>query len=113
MHHKNIKAQVRKQLKTHYPNWRGLPKKTKKQIARQVLSEVVSGYNFSDDVTTPLPELIGLSNQQPTKGIMTIDQMEDFVPKPTDWCFVQAARKTWASSGNQRYRVTDDRPNDR
>jgi hypothetical protein len=43
------------------------------------LSEVVSGYNYPKKVETPVPELLGLSGQQPTKGILTIDQMAAFV----------------------------------
>ena len=79
MHHKDIKAQIRKQLKTRYPNWKSLNKKAKKQIARKVLAEVVADYNFAEQVQTPVSELIGLSAQQPTKGIMTIEQMAEFI----------------------------------
>ena len=79
MHHKDIKTQIRKQLKTHYPNWRSLNRKAKKQIARKVMAEVVAGYDFPKEIKTPLAELVGLSGQQLTKGIMTIDQMTEFV----------------------------------
>jgi hypothetical protein len=44
-----------------------------------VLSEVVDSYAFPKEIATPVPELIGLSDQQPTKGIMTIEQMAEFV----------------------------------
>ncbi len=33
MHHKNIKMIVRTQLKMQFPNWKHLPKKTKKELA--------------------------------------------------------------------------------
>lgn len=79
MHKKDIKAQVRKQLKTTFPNWHRLTKKEKKEIAQKVLNEVVADYDFSKEIETPLPELIGLSDQQPTKGILTIEQMAKFV----------------------------------
>jgi len=79
MRHKDIKTQIRKQLKTQYPNWQSLNGKTKKQIARKVMAEVVASYDFSEEVQTPVPELVGLSGQQPTKGIMTIEQMAKFV----------------------------------
>lgn len=79
MHHKDIKAQIRKQLKTEYPNWHNLNRKEKKQLARKVLAEVVNDHDFSKEITTPVTELIGLSGQQPTKGIMTIEQMAEFV----------------------------------
>jgi hypothetical protein len=79
MHHKDIKTQIRKQLKREYPNWQRLNKKAKKQIARKVMVEVVAGYDFSDEVKTPALELVGLSGQHLTKGIMTIDQMTKFI----------------------------------
>lgn len=79
MHHKDIKAEIRKQLKTQFPNWKHLTKKEKKKIAKKVLNEVVSDYDFAKEVKTPISELIGLSGQQLTKGIMTIEQMGKFV----------------------------------
>jgi hypothetical protein len=47
MHHKAIKAQIRKQLKTKYPNWKRLSRKQKKAIAKMVLNEAVKDYDFS------------------------------------------------------------------
>lgn len=79
MHKKDIKAQVRKQLKTTFPNWHRLTRKEKKEIARQVLTQVIENYSYPKKIATPMPELIGLSDQQPTKGIMTIAQMAEFV----------------------------------
>lgn len=79
MHRKDIKAQVRKQLKTSFPNWHRLTKKEKRKIAQKVLNEVVCSYDYPKEIETPVPELIGLSDQQPTKGILTIEQMAEFV----------------------------------
>jgi hypothetical protein len=79
MHKKDIKAQVRKQLKTAFPNWHWLTRKEKKEIAQKVLNEVVANYEYPKDIETPVPELIGISGQQPTKGILTIKQMAEFV----------------------------------
>ena len=79
MQKKDIKAKVRKQLKTKFPNWQSLTKKEKKAIAQKVLNEIVNTYDYSQEIETPMPELIGLSEQQPTKGIMTIEQMAKFV----------------------------------
>jgi hypothetical protein len=44
-----------------------------------VLDEVVNTYDYPKEIETPVPELIGLSDQQPTKGILTIEQMAKFV----------------------------------
>jgi len=46
MHHKAIKAKIRKQLKTQYPNWQCLTKKEKKAIAKKVLDEAVKKLGF-------------------------------------------------------------------
>ena len=79
MHRKDIKAQIRKQLKTRFPNWHRLTRKEKKEIARKVLEQVIENYDYPREIVTPMPELMGLSDQQLTKGIMTIDQMAEFV----------------------------------
>lgn len=79
MHPKDIKAQIRKQLKTQFPNWHRFTRKEKKEIARKVLEQVIDNYDYPKDIATPIPELIGLSDQKPTKGIMTIEQMAAFV----------------------------------
>ena len=46
MHHKAIKAQIRKQLKIRYPNWHRLTKKEKKTIAKKVLDCSRSNYFY-------------------------------------------------------------------
>jgi len=79
MHEKDIKAQVRKQLKSNFPNWHRLTKKEKKEIINKVLNEVYAEYDYSEEIKTPMPELLGLSGQELTKGIMTIEQMAEFV----------------------------------
>ena len=58
MHHKNIKAIIRKQLKTNYRGWKNLTKREKKQIAKQVLDEVVLNYDFSKGIETAEAELL-------------------------------------------------------
>jgi len=79
MQNKDIKTQIRKQLKKRYLNWNNLTKKEKKQISKKVMDEVVANYDFSKTVTTPILELIGLSAQKLAKGIMTIKQMSEYV----------------------------------
>lgn len=79
MHHKNIKALIRKQLKRRYRNWNGLKKKDKKRIARMVLEEVANGYDFDQEIKTSEPELLGIENQMPMPGIMNLEEMERFI----------------------------------
>ena len=79
MHHKNIKAMVRKQLKSNYRNWNRLNKKAKKRVAKMVLDEVVKDYDFSHEIKTTEPELLGIENQLPTPGIMNLEGMETFI----------------------------------
>jgi len=52
MHHKNIKALVRKQLKKQFPNWKRLDHKTKQTLSEQVLAEVEAEYDFNLPITT-------------------------------------------------------------
>lgn len=79
MHHKNIKAIVRKQLKINYGHWNLLNKKAKKRIARMVLDEVEKDYDFGSEIKTSEPELLGIENQLPTPGIMNLEEMECFI----------------------------------
>jgi len=79
MHHKNIKAIIRKQLKTNYKGWKNLTKRKKKQIAKQVLDEVVSNYDFSKEIETAKAELLGIAQQGLTAGMMNLDEMARFI----------------------------------
>lgn len=79
MHHKNIKAIIRKQLKTNYRGWKNLTKRKKKQIAKQVLTEVVANYDFSKEIETAEAELLGIAQQELTSGVMDLDEMARFI----------------------------------
>jgi hypothetical protein len=79
MHDINIKALVRKQLKSKYRHRKLLNKKEKKRIAKKVLHEVVKGYDFGKEIKTSAPELLGIENQLPTSGIMNLEDMESFI----------------------------------
>ena len=79
MHHKTIKAEIRKQLKIQYPHWQRLTKKEKKGMAKKVLDEVVNNHDFKQEVTTPLEVLLGIESQLPTASIMNLDEMERFI----------------------------------
>jgi hypothetical protein len=79
MHHKNIKLLIKKQLKKQYPNWSRLGKKTKKEIARKVLAEVTSEYDFKGDIIASTPELLGIEEQLIIAGIFTLEEMARLV----------------------------------
>lgn len=79
MQHKDIKAIIRKQLKTRYRGWKRLPHREKKQIAKEVLNEVVSTYDFDKEIETSEAELLGITEQELTPGMMNLDQMAMFV----------------------------------
>ena len=79
MHHKNIKVIVRKQLKKQFPQWRRLTKKEKKKLANMVLEEVISEYDFKQKVDAPMEELLGIENQLPTKDILSLEEMTQFI----------------------------------
>ena len=79
MHHKAIKAEIKKQLKTRYHNWQSLTKKEKKAIAKKVLDEAVKNHDFKQEVTTHHEVLLGIESQLPTASIMNLDEMGRFI----------------------------------
>ena len=79
MHHKNIKLIVRKQLKKQFPNWKRLPNKTKKELARKVLADVVAEYDFKQEIEAPIEELLAIDTQLPAKGIIKLEEMARFI----------------------------------
>jgi hypothetical protein len=79
MHHKNIRAIVRKQLKTQFPNWKRLDRKVKQALAKQVLAEVKADYDFNLPIATSKEELLGIEEQASHKGIITLQEMARFI----------------------------------
>jgi hypothetical protein len=77
MHHKDIKRIVKKQLKSQYPNWKRLKRKIKKAIAKEVLKEVTATYDFTDAITIPKKDLLGIEEQTPTQGIISIQTWQN------------------------------------
>jgi len=93
MHHKAIKAEIRKQLKTRYPNWQCLTQKEKKAIAKKVSDEVVKNHDFKQEVTTPIEVLLGIESQLPTASIMNLDEMGRFIEGCKDSILFKLNRK--------------------
>ncbi len=79
MHYKNIKANIRKQLKSKFPKWTCLTNKMKKGISQQVLDEVLNCYSFKQKIETPKLELLGIENQSIEPEILNLDQMKQFI----------------------------------
>ena len=79
MHHKNIKAIIRKQLETNYRDWKRLKKREKREIAKKVLDEVVTDYDFSKEIETDKLDLLGIEQQELTSGMMNLDEMAQFI----------------------------------
>jgi len=79
MHYKNIKAKIRKQIKKSYPKWNRLNQKKKKTIAKAVLKEAVKDYDFSQEIVTPVEELIGIDGQLAKSHIIDINEMGRFI----------------------------------
>jgi hypothetical protein len=81
MYHKNIKLTVRKQLKKEFPNWKRLPKKMKREIFNKVMAEVTANYDFNQEITAPVAELLGIENQLPADGIIPLNEMAQYIDK--------------------------------
>ena len=79
MRHENIKNEVILQLKKEFPNWKRIPKKMKKEIAGKSLEEVVGSYDFKQDIETPVSGLLGIYNQIQIKGIIKLNEMDQYV----------------------------------
>jgi hypothetical protein len=103
MHHKQIKALIRKQLKKAYPDWKRLSKKQKKALTKQVLHAVVAEYDFQQEISLPREELLGIDEQVPVEGIMTLEEMREFVD-----AFPPHSSET-LSSGHRQTRYLYDR----
>ena len=79
MHLKNIKYEVKTQLKKNYPGWKKLSKKQKKRIAKDVLDEFYKNYDFNQPIKNTKDELLGIDNQVIDKNIISLDEMEKII----------------------------------
>ena len=79
MHEKNIKRTISKQLKKQFPNWKRLPRKQKKAIASQVKEQVLQEYSFDEALLPSLPELTNIPDIEKESGLMTIEEMGNFI----------------------------------
>ncbi len=95
MREKNIKREVLKQLKKEFPNWRRLPRKEKKRIAREVLESVVAK-NASNEQTWDIAIHELTNTPVPMPGIMKLAETEPFVEQTTRGLF-SFPIKRWSS----------------
>jgi hypothetical protein len=77
MNKKDIKAHSRKQLKQKYPQWNTLTKKRKKEVIREVMTEMTRRYESGELVPVSIEEQLNI--QPIPKNVMTIEQMETFI----------------------------------
>ena len=79
MHRKNIRRLITKQLKTNFPRWKKMTKKSKKELAEQIMMEIVEQYDYSQSLDIPIEELIGIEDQAPTAGIRSLPEMASYI----------------------------------
>ena len=79
MHRKNIRQLVTKQLKYNHPHWKKMTKKSKKELAKQVMDEVVNNYDYSQILDLPIEQLTGTENQTPSGGIRTLAEIAEYI----------------------------------
>ncbi len=79
MHRKNIRQIVTKQLKYDHPHWKKMTKKSKKELVKQIMDEVVNNYDYSQILDLPIEQLTGTENQTPSGGIRTLSEMAEYI----------------------------------
>jgi len=115
MYHKQLKALIRKQLKKEYPHWKQLSKKEKKRLAKEVLHTVVETSDGQQELTMSPEELLGIEEQVPVEGMMTLEEMQAFIdtfpPAPTDALFPSPRSRRYVY--DRELRFIDDLLDDR
>ncbi len=79
MHEKNIKRIITKQLKKIFPKWKNMPKKSKKELIKEIMIEVAGNYDYSQELDVPIEELIGVEDQRPSMGIRSLPEMATYI----------------------------------
>jgi hypothetical protein len=79
IHYKNIKAIVRKQLKTQFTNWKRLDRQAKAGHCQEGQEEVVATYYSREIITASKEELLGTEQQASLKGIINLQEVVRFI----------------------------------
>ena len=53
----------------------------KREIFNKVMDEVTANYDFNQEITAPVAELLGIENQLPADGIIPLDEMAQYIDK--------------------------------
>lgn len=56
-----------------------MSKKSKKELTKQIMIEVVDNYDYSRTLDIPIEELIGVENQRPSEGIRSLPEMATYI----------------------------------
>ncbi len=56
-----------------------MTKKSKKEVAKQVMDEVVNNYDYFQIIDLPIKQLTGTENQTPSGGIRTLSEMAEYI----------------------------------
>lgn len=56
-----------------------MKKKAKKKLLKQVMDEVMNGYDFSQPVNIPIEKLTGIEDQVPSKGIQNLTKTAEYI----------------------------------
>ena len=79
MHRKNIRIEIKRQLKTNHPHWKNMKRKAKKKLIIEIVNEVTNDYDFSHTVNVPIEKLTGIDNQMPSSGIKNLTEMSKYI----------------------------------
>ncbi len=79
MHEKNIRRIITNQLKKDFPNWKNMTRKSKKELTREIMIEVVDNYDYSQEFGLPIEKLTGIEDQSPSGGIRNLQEMAIYI----------------------------------
>ena len=58
----------------------------KREIFNKIMDEVTANYDFNQEITVPVAEILGIENQMPAEGIIPLDEMAQYIDKVnSDW----------------------------
>ncbi len=56
-----------------------MPKKSKKELTKQIMIEVEGNYDYSQSLDVPIEELIGIQDQTFSAGIRSLSEMASYI----------------------------------